>query len=349
MKLSISTVLIASVFRLVSANDSSDEAIILRERALLRPAWRPTTPTVTEQKVVERANIPLRRGRRAEESKIAFRHHSHRQHTNARLNKNTDGNAEENPASTITAVPIHINYVADNMPFPLAMQLQNQRYEAVNHRQVKRDASAQEQDADEEDDFDCEEWEDEEDQTTAVESYAQSTPEQAWSSEAAPSPSSSSVWEQPSQPAPSSKTSSFEAPSSEAPPSSPSAQPVPTSTEASTEWWLQSATSQAASDVAPSPAAPSSSSEAPKQTATILRNATGVTSVQPPTLRDGSLTTDNGCTRFHTVVQGEICLGLLDWSRDINLTLEQLYEYNPTINSDCTNLAIGQSVCIGKK
>jgi hypothetical protein len=47
-------------------------------------------------------------------------------------------------------------------------------------------------------------------------------------------------------------------------------------------------------------------------------------------------------------MKGEICLGLLDWSKDIGLTLEQLYSYNPTINSECSNLAVGSVVCLGK-
>lgn len=62
----------------------------------------------------------------------------------------------------------------------------------------------------------------------------------------------------------------------------------------------------------------------------------------------GSSGVEQGCTRFHTVVSGEICLGIINYPENVGLTLDQLYSWNPAINSECTNLAIGQVLCVSE-
>jgi len=87
------------------------------------------------------------------------------------------------------------------------------------------------------------------------------------------------------------------------------------------------------------------SSSAPQAVASV-REASGL--VDPSNLVEGSTTVAEGCTRFHTVLSGEVCLGIIDYSKDLDFTLEQLYAYNPAINDLCTNLNIGWGLCIGK-
>ena len=214
MKLSITTLVLASTLGLlgVEAHPSpaspiapaplftrelQERALVARERALLRPAWRPATPVIA---VAPGANAPLRRSRgRAVDGKNAFRHRAGQR----ALHPHGDGPAQAED-SLITAAPVHISYNADlAMPFPLARHLSSR------NGHVKRDAAAAETDADEEDDWDCEEEEQAEDESSsAVEpSFTPSEASSAWSEPSSSSSSSSSAW---SETTPASETGSQE-------------------------------------------------------------------------------------------------------------------------------------------
>jgi len=70
--------------------------------------------------------------------------------------------------------------------------------------------------------------------------------------------------------------------------------------------------------------------------------------VTPDNIAENTYTVEEGCIRYHTVKTGEICLGLLDYSKDLNLTLDELYCLNPAIDDDlCYNLQIDVAYCIG--
>lgn len=51
------------------------------------------------------------------------------------------------------------------------------------------------------------------------------------------------------------------------------------------------------------------------------------------------------CTRYHTVSTGEICLGIANYPENTGLTFSKLLSYNPAVNSDCTNLFVGEVLC----
>lgn len=158
MKLTLSSIALASLAIICvdarpapqTPSEVNEEALVARERLLLRPAWRPATRTLHLS-----ANGPLRRGQasrqqtRAQEGKQAFRHSSSRRNANAAA-------APGAVAGDLGAVPIHIDYNVErdhvNMPFPLAVHA---NYHKVGH--VKRNAGQDEIDPDQEDDWDCEE------------------------------------------------------------------------------------------------------------------------------------------------------------------------------------------------
>lgn len=62
---------------------------------------------------------------------------------------------------------------------------------------------------------------------------------------------------------------------------------------------------------------------------------------------DQSYTVEDGCIRFHIVEEGEVCLGVLDGSKDLGLTLEDFYCLNPGLNEKCSNLETGTAYCTG--
>lgn len=63
---------------------------------------------------------------------------------------------------------------------------------------------------------------------------------------------------------------------------------------------------------------------------------------------EGTYTVEEGCTLYHNVVEGEICLGLLEIANQqgFGTTLEELYCLNPAIDELCYNLQIDNSYCI---
>lgn len=62
---------------------------------------------------------------------------------------------------------------------------------------------------------------------------------------------------------------------------------------------------------------------------------------------NGTLTAEQGCNRYYTVKKGDICLQIIQLSSDLNLTLSELYSYNPSIDNSCFNLHVNWNVCIG--
>jgi len=66
---------------------------------------------------------------------------------------------------------------------------------------------------------------------------------------------------------------------------------------------------------------------------------------QPSNLAQGSFTASQGCTCWHTVASGEVCLGLIDKSSS-GFDITVFGQYNPQVNSDCSNLVVGQAYCV---
>lgn len=280
MKLSISTLVLASALGLFGVEavpspasptapvplltrQEHERALVARERALLRPAWRPATPVIA---VAPGANAPLRRSRgRAADGKNAFRHRQRVRQPHA--------DADD---SLITAAPVHIIYNADlAMPFPLARHLSSR------NGHVKRDAAAAETDADEEDDWDCEEEEEQANDgsssSVAEPSFTPSEASSAWSEPWSSSSSSSSSWSASSDSAPAPQTTSQEPQLAE---STATEQAQPTSTPAATESDTRSnpkiAAGQSSSAQASSDSSASGNAPVPTLSGTAsIRNATG--------------------------------------------------------------------------
>lgn len=72
--------------------------------------------------------------------------------------------------------------------------------------------------------------------------------------------------------------------------------------------------------------------------------SSGTTSTQPNNLAQGTATQEEGCTVWHTVAPGEVCLGVIDKSE--GLTLEDFYGLNPDVGSQCQDLRVGLAYCI---
>jgi len=66
---------------------------------------------------------------------------------------------------------------------------------------------------------------------------------------------------------------------------------------------------------------------------------------QPANLASGSFGADQGCTCWHTVMNGEVCLGLIDKSSS-GFTIDQFHKFNPEVGQDCSNLVTGQAYCV---
>jgi len=71
---------------------------------------------------------------------------------------------------------------------------------------------------------------------------------------------------------------------------------------------------------------------------------TGDSETQPDNLAKGSSTKSDGCTVWHTASAGEVCLGLID--KTPGWTVADFYKYNPSVNSDCSNLTTGLAYCV---
>lgn len=55
-------------------------------------------------------------------------------------------------------------------------------------------------------------------------------------------------------------------------------------------------------------------------------------------------TTIDGCYAFYKVQEGDYCSKI---SAEVDITLDQFYEYNPGVGSDCSALALDHWVCVG--
>lgn len=80
---------------------------------------------------------------------------------------------------------------------------------------------------------------------------------------------------------------------------------------------------------------------APTPTVTTSSSRPGQTTSSPalPT-RSGAIST---CTRFYDIKQGDSCTSI---ESQFDITFGQLYNYNPAIGNDCTNLWLGYSYCV---
>lgn len=54
----------------------------------------------------------------------------------------------------------------------------------------------------------------------------------------------------------------------------------------------------------------------------------------------------SNCDRCYTVVSGDYCYAV---AQKTGITLSQLYLWNPSLTSDCTNLQLGYNYCVGVK
>lgn len=82
-------------------------------------------------------------------------------------------------------------------------------------------------------------------------------------------------------------------------------------------------------------AAPSTS------TTTSLPVSTTSTAAPPAQTQPGVI---DSCKKFHTVVSGDYCFAL---TQEYGISLDQFYEWNPTVGTDCRNLWLGYDVCVG--
>jgi hypothetical protein len=70
----------------------------------------------------------------------------------------------------------------------------------------------------------------------------------------------------------------------------------------------------------------------------------------PPSSAPDTFTVEDGCTRYQTVEEGDICLALVALNTaKTDITLEDFYTANPDVDGECSNLAIGVSYCVGVK
>lgn len=50
------------------------------------------------------------------------------------------------------------------------------------------------------------------------------------------------------------------------------------------------------------------------------------------------------CNKYYTVQSGDSCAKI---ESQFAITFQQLYQWNPAIGSDCTNLWVGYAICVG--
>ncbi|KAK1749928.1 hypothetical protein QBC47DRAFT_439725 [Echria macrotheca] len=89
-----------------------------------------------------------------------------------------------------------------------------------------------------------------------------------------------------------------------------------------------------------STATSTSSTTPPTKTTTQPPTTTTAPSGPSPT-QDGIIKT---CNKWHKVVKGEICQSVVDKEQ---ISLDQFYQWNPAIGTDCQGLWLGYYVCVG--
>ncbi|KAF7316288.1 hypothetical protein MIND_00147500 [Mycena indigotica] len=72
-----------------------------------------------------------------------------------------------------------------------------------------------------------------------------------------------------------------------------------------------------------------------------VASSNSTSSGPPANVAPGTITA--GCTKYYTVVSGDGCASI---DSRFNLTLTQLIQMNPELNSQCTNLALGEAYCV---
>lgn len=61
----------------------------------------------------------------------------------------------------------------------------------------------------------------------------------------------------------------------------------------------------------------------------------------------GTWTTEQGCTRYQIVQEGDYCWKLIAGNSDLNASLQDFMEMNPDVDETCSNLQIGLGYCVG--
>jgi hypothetical protein len=61
----------------------------------------------------------------------------------------------------------------------------------------------------------------------------------------------------------------------------------------------------------------------------------------PPAIQSGMV---SDCNKFHLIRSTTTCQGIVDYNK---ITMDNLLKWNPSINSKCSNLELGSSVCVG--
>lgn len=71
----------------------------------------------------------------------------------------------------------------------------------------------------------------------------------------------------------------------------------------------------------------------------------GDSTEQPANMAPGTFTKDQGCAIWHSVGEGEICLGLIE-SSSKDFDLAKFMQFNPSVGPNCQQLTVGLSYCV---
>lgn len=71
----------------------------------------------------------------------------------------------------------------------------------------------------------------------------------------------------------------------------------------------------------------------------------GDSTEQPDNIAEGTYTKEQGCAIWHSVGEGEVCLGLIDKSSK-DFDLAKFIKFNPSVGKDCQDLRVGLSYCV---
>lgn len=67
----------------------------------------------------------------------------------------------------------------------------------------------------------------------------------------------------------------------------------------------------------------------------------------PSTLSEGSLTAEEGCSKWYHVAAGDSCYSVIA-AANPSLSLDGFYQLNPQVNEDCYNLWAGYDYCVDR-
>jgi len=71
----------------------------------------------------------------------------------------------------------------------------------------------------------------------------------------------------------------------------------------------------------------------------------GDSTEEPDNIAKGTYTKEQGCAIWHSVGEGEVCLGLIDKSSK-DFDLAKFIQFNPSVGKDCQDLRVGLSYCV---